>query len=169
MAKEALKFALMFVLLILAQVVVFNHICLFGVAIPLVFIYFVIKLPLTLGINWVMTLSFLLGLTVDIMSNTQGMNALACTILAVTRAPVLHLYMPRQETISNPEISCNTVGTAVFMKYALTLCAIYCALFFIIESLTFFDPMLLALKIVSSTLLTFVVIMAFDSLASSAK
>ncbi len=169
MAKEALKFALMFVLLVLAQVVVFNHICLFGVAIPLVFIYFIIKLPITLSVNWVMTLSFLMGLTVDIMSNTQGMNALACTILAITRAPVLHLYMPRQETISNPEISCHTVGTAIFMKYSLTLCTIYCALFFIIESLTFFDPILLTLKIVSSTLLTFVVILALDSLTSSAK
>lgn len=169
MAKEALKFAIMFIMLTLVQVVVFNHICLFGLAIPLVFIYFIIKLPLTLGVNWVMTLSFLMGITVDILSNTQGMNALACTILAVTRGPVLHLYVPRQEAISNPEISCHTLGTSVFMKYALTLCAIYCTIFFIIESLTFFDPVRLALKIVSSTLLTFVIILAFDSFASSRK
>ncbi len=167
MAKEIIKFALMFVALTLCQVVVFNHICLFGVAIPLVFIYFIVKLPVTLGISWVMTLSFLIGLTVDVMSNTQGMNALACTLLAVTRLPVLHLYMPRQDAISNPEPSMRTLGAAIFMKYALTLSAVYCTLFFSIEAFAFFTPMRRLLKIVSSTLLTFIVIMAIDGFTTS--
>ena len=43
MAKEILKYALMFLLLVLCQVLVFNHICIFNVAIPLVFIFFVLK------------------------------------------------------------------------------------------------------------------------------
>lgn len=167
MAKETIKFAFMFVALTLCQVVVFNHICLFSVAIPLVFIYFIVKLPVTLGIIWVMTLSFVLGLTVDIMSNTQGMNALACTILAVTRLPVLHLYMPRHDAITNPEPSIRTLGPAIFMKYAVTLSAIYCTLFFTIEAFTFFNPMHMLLKIASSTLLTFIVIMAIDGFTTS--
>ncbi len=58
MSKELIKYALIFLALVLSQVVVFNHICLFGMAIPLVFIYFIIKLPITLGVNWLMTLSF---------------------------------------------------------------------------------------------------------------
>ena len=169
MAKEIIKFTLMFIALTLCQVVVFNHICLFNVAVPLVFIYFIVKLPVTLGISWVMTLSFLLGLTVDIMSNTQGMNSLACTVLAVTRLPVLHLYMPRQDTLSNPEPSIRTLGPAIFMKYAITLTAIYCTLFFIIEAFAFFNPVHMILKIASSTLLTFIVIMAIDGFATSGK
>ena len=169
MAKEIIKFTLMFIALTLCQVVVFNHICLFSVAVPLVFIYFIVKLPVTLGVSWVMTLSFLLGLTVDIMSNTQGMNSLACTILAVTRLPVLHLYMPRQDTLSNPEPSIRTLGPAIFMKYAITLTAIYCTLFFIIEAFAFSNPVHMMLKIASSTLLTFIVIMAIDGFATSGK
>lgn len=169
MTKEILKFALLFVLLTLAQVVVFNHICLFGVAIPLVFIYLIIKLPISLRVNWVMTVSFLLGMTVDILSNTQGMNALACTILAVSRNPVLHLYMPRQDNLPNSDPSSVTLGYGVFMKYALTLCAIYCTLFFVIEAFTFFDLMHLCLQIVSSTALTFIIIVALDSLTSQKK
>ena len=169
MAKEIIKFTLMFIALTLCQVVVFNHICLFSVAVPLVFIYFIVKLPVTLGVSWVMTLAFILGLTVDIMSNTQGMNSLACTILAVTRLPVLHLYMPRQDTLSNPEPSIRTLGPAIFMKYAITLTAIYCTLFFIIEAFAFFNPVHMILKIASSTLLTFIVIMAIDGFATSGK
>lgn len=169
MTKEILKFALMFVVVVLCQVVVFNHICLFGVAIPLVFIYFLIKLPVNLPVNWALTLGFLLGLTVDIFSNTQGMNALACTVLAMLRLPVLHLYVPRQDDLPNSDPSSRTLGPAVFMKYAVTLTTIYCTLFFIIDAFTFFDPLHLLLKIVCSSALTFVIILAFDGFASSRK
>ena len=42
MAKTFLSFLLLFVVLVLAQVTIFNHIWLFGMAMPLVFIYFII-------------------------------------------------------------------------------------------------------------------------------
>ena len=167
MAKELIKYALMFLALVLVQVVVFNHICLFGVAIPLVFIYFIIKLPVTLGINWVMTVSFLMGLTIDMFANTQGMNALACTLLAVCRTPVLHLYFPRQDDLSNPEPSVRSLGLAVFMKYAGTLVAIYCALFFAIEAFAFFNPLTMLLRIAGSAVLTFVIILAIEGFSTS--
>ncbi|MDE6439207.1 MAG: rod shape-determining protein MreD [Muribaculaceae bacterium] len=167
MAKEILKFIFLFIILTLCQVVVFNHICLFGVAVPLVFIYFIIKLPVTLGVNWAMTVSFLLGLTVDLFSNTQGMNALACTILSVCQVPVLNLYLPRQDDLGNPEPSIRTLGAAVFMKYAVTMTLIYCTLFFLIEAFAFFNVIDLILKIAGSSALTFVIVMAIDGLTAS--
>lgn len=167
MAKEILKFIFLFLILTLCQVVVFNHICLFGVAVPLVFIYFIIKLPVTLGVNWAMTVSFLLGLTVDLFSNTQGMNALACTILSVCQVPVLNLYLPRQDDLGNPEPSIRTLGAAVFMKYAVTMTLIYCTLFFLIEAFAFFNVIDLILKIAGSSALTFVIVMAIDGLTAS--
>ena len=103
MVKTALQFVILYVLMVLTQVIVFNHICLFGYAVPLVFIYVIIKLPVTLNVNWVLTLSFLLGLTIDIFSDTQGMNSLACTILGILRKPVLHLYFPREDEMSTPQ------------------------------------------------------------------
>lgn len=167
MAKEILRFIFLFLILTICQVVVFNHICLFGVAVPLVFIYFIIKLPVTLGVNWAMTVSFLLGLTVDLFSNTQGMNALACTILSVCQVPVLNLYLPRQDDLGNPEPSIRTLGAAVFMKYAVTMTLIYCTLFFIIEAFAFFNVLGMLVKILSSTALTFVIIMAIDGVTAS--
>lgn len=164
MTKELLKFALLSIVLVLCQVVVFNHVCLFGVAIPLAFIYSIIRLPLNLNVNWVMTLGFLLGLTVDVFSNTQGMNALACTLLAVCRGPVIHLYVPRVDELSNPIPGAATLGWGVFMKYSLTLIALYCICYFLIESFAFFDAIRLLFCIVGSTLLTFIVVLAIDSL-----
>ena len=169
MSKELIKYALIFLALVLSQVVVFNHICLFGMAIPLVFIYFIIKLPITLGVNWLMTLSFFLGLTIDIFANTQGMNSLACTVLAVLRNPVLHLYFPRQDDLTNPIPSVHTLGLPVFLKYAGTMVVIYCALFFAIEAFTFFNPLRLALRIMASSVLTFIIILAFEGFSSPSR
>lgn len=169
MAKEILKYLLLFVVLVVAQVVIFNHLCLFNVAIPLIFIYFVIKLPVNLSVNWAMTVSFLLGLIIDIFSNTQGMNALSCTILATIRIPLLRLYFPREEDMTNPEPSLRTLGPAVYMKYLITVVAAYCFLFFIIEAFTFYNWGLMLLRIISSSLLTFVVLLAFDSMSAKTR
>lgn len=164
MLKTVLQFTLLFIVLILAQAIVFNHICLFGVAIPLVFIYLIMRLPITLNISWVLTVSFLLGLSVDIFSDTQGQNALACTILASLRMPVFHLYFSKQEDMNGNEPSCRSIGVATFSKYALSLSLIYCTLYFLIEALTFFNSTRLVLKILASSMLTFILIVAIDLL-----
>ncbi|MDE7119444.1 MAG: rod shape-determining protein MreD [Muribaculaceae bacterium] len=167
MAKEFIRYALMFIILVVAQAVVFNHLCLFNVAVPLVFVYFIIKLPTTLNVGWVITLSFLIGFTVDIFSNSPGMNALACTICGALRLPVLRLYYPREEDMSDPEPSARTLGAGTFMKYAGTATAIYCLLFFFIEAFAFHDWLLMLVRAAASAMLTFVIILAIDSLTAS--
>ena len=48
------------------------------------------------------------------------------------------------------------------MKYALTLTALYCTFYFVTEAFSFFDFWYMLLRIVGSTVLTFIVILAFD-------
>ena len=154
--------ALRFVLL---QVLVFNQIHLLGVAIPLVFIYVIFRMPLSLSTGWLLTASFLLGLVVDIFSDTPGMNALACTILAFMRRSVLSLYLPHGSGEHLADVpSIKEFGMWLYVRYALTLTLLYCVLLFVIESLSLFDFPYLLLHIVSSTLLTFVLILCIDSL-----
>ncbi len=167
MTKELIGYILLLLALILCQIVVFNHICLFNVAIPLVFIYFIIKLPLTAGVNSLMLMGFGLGMTIDIFSNTLGVNALACTIMSALRNPVLRLYLPRQEDIANPVPSIPTLGFGVFLKYVLTFTLGYCLCYFIIEAFTFFNFGILILRIVFSTILTSLIIIALASISSS--
>ncbi len=164
MSKTTLQFMLLGFILVLAQVIVFNHICLFNVAVPMVFIYLIIRLPITLSLNWTLTIGFFLGLIVDIFSDTYGMNALSCTVLAMLRRPVLRLYVPREEDLTRPEPSMLSLGTAAFMKYLLTMTLIYCTLIFIIEAFTFFNPLQLVLRIVFSTILSLIVMLGIDSI-----
>lgn len=154
--------ALLFILL---QAVVFNRIQLFGVAIPIVFIYVIFRLPITLSTSWVLTVSFVLGLVIDIFSDTPGMNALACTIVAFMRRPILSLYIPHGSDYVAEVPSIRGFGMWLYVRYALTLTFLYCTLLFVIESLSLFDLPYLLLRIVCSTLLTFVLILCIDSLS----
>lgn len=163
MAKTALQFAILYILLALAQAIVFNNICLFSVAVPFVFIYVITRLPMTLSVNWVLTISFTLGLVVDIFSNTQGMNALACTLLAMSRRTILHLYFPREDELTIPEPSIRSLGFDVYCRYLFSMVLFYCAAIFIIEAFSLFEPLRLVLRIVCSTILTFLLILGLDS------
>lgn len=164
MSKTLIQFIILGIALVLAQVIVFNHICLFNVAVPMVFIYLIIRLPITLSVNWVLTISFFLGLIVDISSDTYGMNTVACTLLAVFRRPVLRLYVPREEDLTRPEPSMLSLGVAVYVKYLLSMTLIYCTLIFAIEAFTFFHPLQLVLRIVCSTMLSLLIMLGIDAL-----
>ncbi len=164
MSKTALQFLLLGFILVIAQVIVFNHICLFNVAVPMVFFYLIIRLPITLSTNWMLTIGFFLGLIVDIFSDTYGMNALACTVEAMLRRPILRLYVPREEDLTRPEPSMYSLGTATYLKYILTMTLLYCTLIFIIEAFTFFNPVQLVLRIVFSTILSMIIMLGIDSL-----
>lgn len=72
MSKEVVKFAILFLMMVLAQVLICNHIAIFNVAIPIIFIYFIIRLPISMGKGLLFTLAFIIGLAVDILSDTPG-------------------------------------------------------------------------------------------------
>ncbi len=166
MGKTALNFVILFFVLIISQVVICNNICLFNTAIPIIFIYLIVRLPLTLNINIVLTIAFLTGLLVDIFSNTQGMNALACTILSFVRRHILRLYVPREEDISDDGVSIKSIGFTSYFKFLLTIVFLYCAMIFTIESFSFFNPLRLISQILSSTTFSFIIILGIDRIAN---
>lgn len=164
MSKDFLTFFVLFIVLVLVQVLIFNHIVLFNVAVPLVFIYFIIRLPLSLSTNWLLTLSFLLGLCVDIFSDTPGVNALSCTLLAAVKRPVFFAYVPRDDKTKEAEPTLTTLGPVPYCKYLLTMTGIFCLLEFTIEYFNFADVKDIAIVIAASTVLTFLLLLAADCL-----
>ncbi len=164
MTRTAFFYILLTILLVLAQVVVFNHICLFGMAVPFVFIYSLIVLPLTMGPSKVITMGFVLGLIVDIFSDTAGLFALGCTVLGGMRHPVIKLYFPREEDITDIRPSVDSLGLSVFLRYSFTLTLIFSTVVTLADSLIFFEPIRILLLILGSTLLSTALIVALDFL-----
>ena len=166
MPAKIINNILLFIALVLAQAVIFNNLVLFNSAVALVFVYMIVRLSITMSTNAVMAVSFLLGLSVDIFQDTPGLNAMACTVTSFVRRPIFHMYVPRDEDFSGKNLSIASMGAPVFFKYTITMVLLYCVLYFGIESFGYFDILRLVVRIVASTLFTFIVIYSIDSLTT---
>lgn len=166
MNKTILQFVVLFIVLTLLQVVC-NKIILFGVATPIIFIYTLFRLPVNLAKSWVFTIAFFLGLIIDIFGNTAGMNALSCTVASAFRIPVFNLYVTREEEMSTPIPSSNTLGFRGYLKYCATMTTIYCAILFLVQSFSFNNFLETAERMVASSVLSIILILGIDSLIST--
>lgn len=81
--------SLRFVVAILAQVLICNHINFLGYINPMIYIYFLFLFPFNANRSLFLILAFVLGLTVDMFSDSGGANAAACLIIAYIRPFVL--------------------------------------------------------------------------------
>lgn len=78
-----------FVVLILAQALLFNNINFMGYVNPYPYILFILLFPINNNRTLFVFLSFMLGLFVDIFSNSGGVHAAACVTIAYIRPAVL--------------------------------------------------------------------------------
>ena len=167
MAKQILNFGILFIILVLVQVLVCNNISIFNVATPFIFIYIIARLPINTNINLMMTISFFTGLIVDIFSNTQGMNALACTLLGTIRNPIIALYVTRKEEITDPIPSIRSLGIGVYMKYLVSIVLFYCCIITAIELFSVRNILSALLRIVGSTAISFIILLGIDSIVNT--
>lgn len=167
MNKDIVFFAILFVTIMLLQILVCNHIALFNVAIPIVFIYFIIRLPISLNTSFLLTLSFLAGFIIDIFSDTLGVNSLACTFLAVLKKPVFFAYVDKDDRTKDLLPSVATLGIGTYSKYLFSMIIIYCLLVFSIEYFNFANVKDIVILSASSCTLTFIVLLATDCLILS--
>ena len=163
MSLDTFKRLILFVVLCLAQAVVFSRIHLFHFATPLVYVYFTLILPRHTP-RWAALLwSFALGLSVDMFSDTPGVAAASMTILGMVQPKLLELFLPRNAD-DNIRSSAKTLTWPKFASLALLLVGIYCIVFFTIETFTFADFSGWVGSVLGSTVLTLMVIFAFEML-----
>ncbi len=74
-----------FILLVAAQVVLFNKINFLEYINPFPYLLFIILYPVNSNKTGLLVASFLLGLTVDMFCNSGGVHATACLVLAFVR------------------------------------------------------------------------------------
>lgn len=77
-----------FILLLAAQVLIFNRIDLFGFINPFPYVLFIILYPVNGNKTGLLVASFLLGLLMDMFWNSGGVHAAACLILAYYRPAI---------------------------------------------------------------------------------
>jgi rod shape-determining protein MreD len=165
MKIELINRLVMFVALFVAQVLILNHVHLLGVGTPLLYVYFIITFRRNFPKWLVLVSSFLLGLLIDIFSNTPGLAASTMTLVALAQAYLIDLVAPR-DSAEDLEASAKVLGASKFVTLSALLTLLYCLVFFALEAFNFFDVLLWLARSVVSFVLTMVLILAVESVRS---
>lgn len=152
-----------FFILLIVQVLVLNHIHLFNVATPLLYVAFVLGFQRNYPRWGLLLWCFFLGLSVDIFANTPGVAAASMTLIGLIQPYLLEFFVPRDAS-DDFQISVSTVGIKSFAIYSSIIVFIYCLVFFTLEAFNFFNVMQWILNVSGSTLLTIVILLATANL-----
>jgi rod shape-determining protein MreD len=133
MINSVIRFLLIFILLILLQVLVFDNIQFSGYVNPYVYIMFILLLPVEIPAWLLLPLSFLLGLTIDLFSGTPGLHSSATLLAGFIRPHVLRLVAPRDGYEAGSDPSMYTYGFRWFLTYAIIIVLIHHTALFYLE------------------------------------
>lgn len=150
-----------FILLVLVQVLVLNNIKFLGFINPYLYVLFIITLPISVPRGFLLLIAFLLGLSIDIFSNTVGVHAFATVFVAFMRDPLFSLFAPRD----NHEYSAPSMfsfGANQFTKYAILMVFIHHTILFVLEAFSFENLGMLFLRILLNSIFTLVLLLGIE-------
>ena len=106
-----------FLIFLLVQVLVLNHVHLFDSATPLLYIYMVLLFPRNYPKWALLVWAFAMGLGVDMFSNTPGVAAASLTLVALLRPYLLELFIQR-ESADDLVPSMKVLGFSRYLFFA---------------------------------------------------
>lgn len=155
-------------ILLLTQVLVFNHIHLFGYITPLVIGYMVVCFHRNTSRVEVLIWAFAIGLLFDMFSNTAGMAAASCTLIAMIQPVLLNRMAPRD---SEDDLipSFKTLGFWNYTFYVLLLMLVLHGCFYLLDALTLVDWPLTLLSIGGGSVFSTLIIICIELIVRAPK
>ena len=163
MLNNYIRYILLFFLLVFVQICILNKIHLFGVITPLIYVYFILKLPTNISLSLVLLWSFFLGFFLDFFSYSMGLNMIAATFTGFLRSYLLRMHTSR-DIVELLTPSIQSMDTFSFMRYAFWMILLHHALLFMVDAGSFYDAGMLALKIAGSSGCTLILVMGCEAL-----
>ena len=161
MSIDLMKRLGIFVVLVLVQGLVFNHIHLFNCATPLLYIIMVLHFRRNHPRWAVLLWCFMMGLCIDVFANTPGVAAASMTLVGLLQPYLFELFVPR-DSADDLKPSVRTIGMGSYFLYVLIIVLVYNLLFFTLETFNFFNWMQWLMCIGGSTVITMVMVMAIE-------
>ncbi|MCJ7449790.1 MAG: rod shape-determining protein MreD [Bacteroidales bacterium] len=162
MINNTLRFGLIFILLILFQVLLFNNIQFSGYVNPYVYIMFILLLPIELPAWLLLILSFITGLIIDFFSGSLGMHTASSVLAGFVRPYVLQILSPRDGYEPGSEPSIIIYGFRWFLIYTIIIVLIHHTALFFLEVFRFTEFFRTLLRVLLSSLFSVTFILFID-------
>jgi hypothetical protein len=169
MSRDLLTHFFRFVVFLGLQILLLRNLVLFDVAFCFLYIGFLLFLPIQMPKVMLLLLAFVGGITVDIFYDTIGVNAAAAVLLAYLRPYVLLVLTPRDDYEKSDSVNVHVMGWRWFTVYSLFLIFMHHLALFFLELGSFREVGFTLLKILVSTIFTFLVLVIIQLLFFSAR
>ena len=147
-----------FFFLVFFQVLILNNIQLGGYINPYFYIYFILLLPFETPRWLLLSGAFLLGITIDIFSNTPGLNAAACVMMAFIRPFIISSISSGTEFMMGTHPSLKNQGIKWFAYYSVILILSHHFVLFYLEIFRFTEFFQTLLRVLLSTAFTLLLV-----------
>jgi rod shape-determining protein MreD len=144
-----------FVLLLAVQIIVFNNMNFFGFVSPFPYILFIILYPVNGNKSGLLIASFLLGLVMDMFSNSGGIHAASCLALAFYRPYLFKFSFGLSYEYQTVKL--NDVLTPERFSFILLSVLIHHFVLFVLEAFQFSFFWDILLRTVLSTIFTIII------------
>lgn len=158
MTIDIIKNIVRFFLLIALQVLLFNNIQFSGYVNPYVYVLFILSLPFNTPRWVVLVLSFLIGIIIDMFSDSGGIHAAASTFMGYSRWFILAAIKPRDDYDDTKTPSIKDMGFAWFITYASILTVLHHFVYFYMEVFRFSEIFSVLLRVVLSSIFSLLLI-----------
>ena len=143
-----------FLLLLLAQILLFNRIDLFGFVNPYPYVLFIILYPVNGNKSGLLIASFFLGLLMDMFWNSGGVHAAACVVLAYYRPAIFKFSFGLSYEYQTVKL--NDVLTPERFSFILISVVIHHFVLFVLEVFSFNFLWDIFIRTLLSTLFTII-------------
>lgn len=158
MTNLVVRNSIRFLFLVLFQVLILNHINLGGYTNPYLYVYFILLLPFATPRWMLLILAFILGISIDIFTNTMGLNAAATLLMAFCRPYVMRAISREPEEEMGVQPSLKQQGFTWFFLYSLILILIHHVALFYLEIFRFTEFFQTLWRVIVSSLFTLVLV-----------
>lgn len=131
----------------------------------MIYVLFILSLPVRFPRSLLLLLAFAMGLIIDIFSNTLGIHAFATVFVAFVRNPVINIFTSIDEG-NNPTPSFHSFGVGAYVRYVITIVLLHHTTLFLLEAFSLMNVVFLVPKILISSAVTILLILATQSLKS---
>lgn len=158
MKSNWLKNITLALVIIFFQVLVFNQLEISAYVIPFVYPMLILSLIRSMNKPMLLGIAFVLGLFIDMFSNTGGAHAMGLTTLAFLRPYFLSSIGPTDSGSDHINPSIHNLGFKSYVVYAGILLFIHHIIVFFMEVFTIEDFMGTITRIVVSTITSIVLV-----------
>lgn len=135
--RNFFKFTLLFAVLAVLQIFVFDNMRLWIYLALLPYVAFFVLLPLNIPHGWLIVIGFVAGAALDLLAGTGGLHAIASTFTGFVRPGVFNVTMGRDFwRDSGGALSRREIRSGKWFRYAALLTFLHCAVFFLFEAMT---------------------------------